>query len=572
MGQNHSMPRSTYTSAKQPVGCQCHPQSTDTCCELMCFERPNYFCGHMLTDRDLMSEQRYLREKNKLYHRALDGHGIVCGLRITCNHDCPGEIRIEEGYAIDNCGNDLVVCKTARFDVIQRLKEKGLLVEEPKQDPCEPKQQKPTCEVTQCFHVTICYKETEADFTTPFVAGCSPTLTECEPTRIREEVWFEVVEELPEELDWIDNLERRIRACFELLTHSQFGKKLQDKKESLLRIASNTPRTDFDCGQLFCELRSLFLLHLRKHPDKYNCDLEQEILHIPFPEDDPNKPNSCHDAICELLRLAWQYTMTCVLGEFVPQCDEPSSGSCLVLGTVEVRNGKVVQVCNCPRTYIQRIDRMVELFFTSLFGQLACEHQPASPDAQAGKGLEKPDPCKNKPRAAICCADLSFDCRCFVDLVLKDPNHLVDNVLAFLRQFRQYKSNFENIFDFTRACAATESFVTNQAMVASAMRGDGGVLRIREFEVQIDEKLEPGIVQALETPLHRLLDRNQPVYALKLGQKIVSAFQPQGMEAVMQAQINSLRAELAELRAQTQISGGEAPTKASRKRSPDTQP
>lgn len=536
----------------------------------MCFERPNYFCGHMLTDRDLMLQQKYVREKNKLYHRALDGHGIVCGLRITCNHECPGEILIEEGYAIDNCGNDLIVCKTMRFDVIERLKEKGLLVEEPEQDPCKAKQPQTKCEVTQCFHVTICYKETEADFTTPFVAGCSPTLTECEPTRIREEVGFDVVEELPEELDWIDKLERRITKCFELLTHSQFGKKLHERQTELQSIVYGESRQDLDCEKLFCELRSLFLLHLRKHPDKYNCDLEQEILHIPFPEKDSKKPISCHHAICELLRFAWQYVMACVLGEFVPQCDEPSFASCLVLGTVEVRNGRVVQVCNCPRAYIQRVDRMVELFFTSLFGQLACERQPASPETQAGNSLEKTDSCKQKPRATICCADLSFDCRCFVDLVLKDPNHLVDNVLAFLRQFRQYRSNFENIFDFTRACAVTESFVTSQAMAANTMRGDGGALRIREFEVQINEKDEPGIVQALKTPSHSLLDRNQPVYALKLGSQIVSAFQPQGMEAVMQAQINSLRAELVALRGQIQSTGGEILTKGQKKRGPET--
>src|SRR6266446_7788760 len=86
--------------------CTCH---TSTCCGLHCFERPNYFCGHLLTDADLTLEQKYVVEKNKLYHRAIDGHGVVCGLRLTCDETCDGYIHVAEGYAIDACGNDLVV-------------------------------------------------------------------------------------------------------------------------------------------------------------------------------------------------------------------------------------------------------------------------------------------------------------------------------------------------------------------------------------------------------------------------------------------------------------------------------
>jgi len=544
----------------------------------MCFERPNYFCGHMLTDRDLMLQQRYVREKNKLYHRALDGHGIVCGLRITCNHECPGEILIEEGYAIDTCGNDLVVCKTARFDVIQRLREKGLLVEEPKQDPCEPKKPKPKCDVTQCFHVTICYKETEADFTTPFVAGCSPTLTECEPTRIREEVWFDVVQELPDELDWIDKLERRIRTCFKLLTHSQFAKKLQEPptKDLLSKLASGQTMEDRreKCWTLFCELRSLFLLYLRKHPDKYNCTLEEEILHIPFPEDSPNSRTSCHDAICELLKLAWQHVITCVMGEFVPQCDEPSSASCLVLGTVEIRNGQVVQVCNSPRTYIQQIERMTEILVTSLFSQLACEQRGGEERPACTQNSDAQTSCEKQPHATVCCTDVPFDCRCFVGHILDDPSKLLNNVLAVLRRFRQDRSNFRDLFDFTKTCKTTDSDfalgLAERKELPAALR------QARVIDIKLSESVPENIINTLKSPMNRLVDQGQPIYALSHASKdrneYLSAFQPQGMEAVMQAQIDSLKAELADLRAQIPSAGSEGPTKGSKKRGSDTQP
>src|SRR5262245_4749176 len=122
------------TTSSQPHGsgkaspCGCHDEapSQPQCCQIVCFDRPNYFCGHLLTDGDLSLQQRYTIEKNKLYHRALDGYGVACGLKITCDSRCAGHVLIHDGFAIDDCGNDLVVCETQRFDVIAALKRKKL--------------------------------------------------------------------------------------------------------------------------------------------------------------------------------------------------------------------------------------------------------------------------------------------------------------------------------------------------------------------------------------------------------------------------------------------------------------
>ncbi len=46
--------------------------------------------GYLLTDDDLTTGVRYVREKNKLYHRTLHGSGIVCGLGLRRDLDCPG--------------------------------------------------------------------------------------------------------------------------------------------------------------------------------------------------------------------------------------------------------------------------------------------------------------------------------------------------------------------------------------------------------------------------------------------------------------------------------------------------
>src|SRR5262245_33468940 len=86
-------PRPSGQKPIRPGPCACHEQHpTSTCCDIQCFERPRYFCGHLLTDEDMSLEQRYVVEKHKLYHRTLHGHGVVCGLRLTCHGACPGEI------------------------------------------------------------------------------------------------------------------------------------------------------------------------------------------------------------------------------------------------------------------------------------------------------------------------------------------------------------------------------------------------------------------------------------------------------------------------------------------------
>jgi hypothetical protein len=99
-------------------------------CGLINFERPNYFGGHLFTDNDLTLEQCYFRDKTRLFHRVLDGHGIVSGLRLTCVCNAPEEVAICRGYAIDNCGNDLIIAHDTTFDVVSRLIEKGLILRE----------------------------------------------------------------------------------------------------------------------------------------------------------------------------------------------------------------------------------------------------------------------------------------------------------------------------------------------------------------------------------------------------------------------------------------------------------
>ncbi len=386
----------TNGSRRSPCGCP-EPKPPVCCCNLVCFDRPAYFCGHLLTDADLTLQQKYVIEKNKLYHRAIDGYGVACGLKLTCDCDCKGNILIHDGFAIDDCGNDLVVCETTRFDVIAALKAKGLLVSDPPEDDCEPRHRHPRCDIKQCFYVTICYDETQSDYETPFQSSCAAGPKECLPTRTHETVRFDVTDKLPRCHSYIEELEERLKCCFELSCDSPVGVILKQHARHLLeifgegQIAAEREEYQAPCD-LFCTLRAYFLNYLKTHPDQYNCNLYEEVacLHCPkewseewiafrerrrrvlveglIVEEEPNPRfhEELREVFRKLLYYMQRYQWDCYFGDLIFSCRQPCEAGCLVLGTVEVLNGKLVRVCNTPRRYLWAPANLIEVLFYTL--------------------------------------------------------------------------------------------------------------------------------------------------------------------------------------------------------------
>ncbi len=381
-----------------PCGCPEPVPSQPCCCHLVCFERPNYFCGHLLTDADLTLQQKYVIEKNKLYHRTMDGYGVVCGLKLICDCDCKGSILIHDGFAIDDCGNDLVICETTRFDVIGALKKKGLLVYDREDEHFERERYRSRCEVKQCFYITICYDETVSDYETPFQSNCTSGPKQCMPTRTHEGVRFDVTDKLPHVPSQCDGLLERIRECFELNCDSQLAAIIKQYRAELLYIFGEGKRNQGEpwlrpC-ELFCLLRAYFLNYLKANPDRFNCNLYDEIACLRCPGEEyedggrwhlqegkkKRRKESLEEKIEEqiekkleeeieeellefdrkeleapfrkLLYYMQRYQYDCVLGDVVFDCQQPCEAHCLVLGTVEVLNGKLVRVCNTPRKYL----------------------------------------------------------------------------------------------------------------------------------------------------------------------------------------------------------------------------
>jgi hypothetical protein len=408
---------STTATVSSPCGCGCHQQHAPQpcgCCKLTCFERPKYFCGQLLSDGDLTLQETYFREKNKLYHRTLDGFGVVCGLQMRCDGHCKGHITIGDGYAIDCCGNDLVVCEPRSFDVIGELRKKKCLVEVPRDrrrkidDPNNPEED--DCISKQCFYIGICYAEEPLDFATPYTTECNPAPGPCQPTRIREGVRFEIYEELPVRPNPLDEIEKRIECCFKLYREGQFARGLRQLAPQILRVLdydSSKPREEQDepkAHHVFEELRAQFLHELCTCPDQYNCNLEHEVYRLRAPGKD-DFASSPLEAFSSLFVLIQSYVFSCVLAQLAFPCPPPDA-CCVLIGSVEVVNGRLTRVINYPRWYLWCFANFFEVLIYTLANEAACARPDTSRDTQ--------EPVQR--REGGCCPGFEVDVRSFLTL------------------------------------------------------------------------------------------------------------------------------------------------------------
>jgi hypothetical protein len=85
-------------------------------CEPECLVHPQFFCGQLLTDQDLNDLLAWAKNKFQLSRYRL-GWGVVCGLQVTCDPNDPSAVLVASGYALDPCGNDIVLCKPDRLSL-----------------------------------------------------------------------------------------------------------------------------------------------------------------------------------------------------------------------------------------------------------------------------------------------------------------------------------------------------------------------------------------------------------------------------------------------------------------------
>lgn len=136
--------------------------------------RTRFFDGMLLTQADLENEQSYWRMKRRLTNRAL-GTGVVWGLRLTLDQKTQ-RYRLSPGYALDCCGNDIVVecpVEVSHADLVQRSQLDATTIR------TSFERGRTVCVVLQYVECPDGARAVQRD-------ACSPAGTTCEASRIRE--------------------------------------------------------------------------------------------------------------------------------------------------------------------------------------------------------------------------------------------------------------------------------------------------------------------------------------------------------------------------------------------------
>src|SRR5262245_50985205 len=336
----------TKTQTMQHPGSCCCP----ACQGLKCLERPRFFAGQLLTEAELNSAQDYVRAKNRLHNRYLHGWGVVCGLEVICN-DCDGFVTVKQGYAIDPCGEDIIVCEDRSFDVIKAIRDLCNARRRRRKGDCDPYQPPPppSCEgIEEHWCITVAYEEKEARpittlrqaktascgccsgggscgcrchdsrnggrstasscgcLTAPKTSVRPSTVGACEPTRILEGFRLGVIEE-PSECA-MPKRPKRDGALF-----AQLGGMIPDDsllmravnciKDAIKYVTDHVPAADLKLLATIATTTAPVTLPPNTTAQSVHdaiCRLRQAVMDLFL--------NSCHNTRCEVLHLLDQIT------------------------------------------------------------------------------------------------------------------------------------------------------------------------------------------------------------------------------------------------------------------------
>jgi hypothetical protein len=197
-------------------GCSCGGGGKKSCgcggcgcdaCQADGYVRPIFFGGQLLTEDDLQALVDYVVGKNKLHNRMLFGAGVVCGLEVVCDPcDC-NKITVKPGYALDCCGNDIVVPCPVTLDINQLVRDLKAAKGVDCGDPCARTPSPPSTTPLPvlekgsdtksekkparryCLYLRYC--EASADPVAPYATDdCTPQ--GCQPSRLKEGYTFEL--------------------------------------------------------------------------------------------------------------------------------------------------------------------------------------------------------------------------------------------------------------------------------------------------------------------------------------------------------------------------------------------
>lgn len=367
-----------------------HPQ--ECCClacvGLKCLDRTRFFSGQLLTEADLNNEQSYWLAKSRLHNRYLHGWGVVCGMQVVCS-ECDGWVTVRPGYAIDPCGNDIIVCCDQPFNVIKAINE--CCTPKPASN-CAPLRAAPpdTCkDAQQKWCITIEYQEQESRMVAPLKQAtpksgrcscgglkgscgcgcgcgcgganngsshcssgkctCSSTQTTtavptgaCEPTRVNEGFRLCVIPWTEEISGW----PVRGTAAYEIEQCLEGKKQLISQAPDFSNLSSWTVQTAFAAS---CN----YLLAVRRYFTNVSvtyCQALDALDAIKIPQPDNNTAlgvytKNLQPSLNTITEIVVSAAIDCICMALIPPCPPDPCDDRLCLACVTVQGGKIIDIC-----------------------------------------------------------------------------------------------------------------------------------------------------------------------------------------------------------------------------------
>jgi hypothetical protein len=362
--------------------------ATTCCCPvctgLQCLDRTRFFAGQLLSDADLTNEQSYWLSKNRLHNRYLNGWGVVCGMQVTCG-ECAGWVTVQPGYAIDPCGNDIIVCAAQNFNVAQAIQQCCAPAAQATPN-CSPLRYNPspTCQdTTQEWCITIQYQEQPSRLVTPLTnsnsqssssCGCSngngsssskkknsssnnlttsgscqtatavPTASAtvpagaCEATRIVEGFTLGVVPGSEVEAELLAGNPNSLLSQLELCLL---------ELASLLERAPNLDTVQ-NPYQSVCNYLAQVTKTLSGSTNLTLCAILNDLGLLQSRLQAGNDQDSYVGILAAIKKLLIDAFRNCVCYALIPPCPPPACDNRIVLACVSIRNGEVIKICHYP--------------------------------------------------------------------------------------------------------------------------------------------------------------------------------------------------------------------------------
>jgi hypothetical protein len=280
---------------------------------------------------------------------------VVCGFEVVCDPCSTGRIYVRPGYALDCCGNDLILTCRTGLDVNAMIRD--LLRDERGGldcgDPCtQDARAKATAKGTvpvREYCLTIQYCEQRTDPVSPYAtdAPCSPQA--CEPSRIHEGLRFAL--RCPEPAGPPADFFAAVAHCVsDVIKLEKIG-----TDADALRDGGFERRIEAGVAALrhrsFEELQRLLLDLIDRSPHPTACTLRERVLSVSPPPPVRDNVETVGTGVETLIEIFLELLRECFCMAVLPPCATCDNLE-VELACIRVCGCDVVEICNLSRQFV----------------------------------------------------------------------------------------------------------------------------------------------------------------------------------------------------------------------------